>query len=108
MFIVLSRYTKPLEEVDRLRPDHLAWVQSQYDAGRFLVSGRRVPPEGGAIVLRAADRDEVLALLDTDPYQRNGVVEYAVHELAETSAPLASPELEAFLRRPLADPAAAA
>ena len=46
MLVVSSRYTRPLEEVDRLREAHLGWVGAHVEAGRVLLSGRRTPPDG--------------------------------------------------------------
>jgi hypothetical protein len=53
MFVVLLTYEKDLAEVDRLMREHMRFVQEQYDAGVFVVSGRRVPRTGGVILARA-------------------------------------------------------
>src|SRR3954462_14894710 len=50
MFVLLLTYVRPLEDVDALMRDHMAWLEQQYAAGRFIVSGRRVPRTGGVIV----------------------------------------------------------
>ena len=34
MFVLLLTYTKPLEEVDALMRDHMAWLSEHYEAGR--------------------------------------------------------------------------
>jgi uncharacterized protein YciI len=73
MFVVLLTYTKPLEEVDALMRDHMAWLNEHYAAGRFLVSGRRVPRTGGVIVAHGDDRAEIEALAATDPFVTGGV-----------------------------------
>ena len=73
MFLLLLTYVKPLAEVDALMRDHMAWLNAQYDAGRFLVSGRRIPRTGGVIVARGDDRDEIEALAATDPFVSGGV-----------------------------------
>ena len=73
MFVVLLTYTKPLEDVDALMRDHMAWLNEHYAAGRFLVSGRRVPRTGGVIVAHGDDRAEVEALAATDPFVTGGV-----------------------------------
>ena len=73
MFLLLLTYVKPLAEVDALMPDHMAWLNEQYDAGRFLVSGRRIPRTGGVIVARGDDRDAIEALAATDPFVAGGV-----------------------------------
>jgi uncharacterized protein YciI len=73
VFLLLLTYVKPLAEVDALMPDHMAWLNEQYDAGRFLVSGRRIPRTGGVIVARGDDRDAIEALAATDPFVAGGV-----------------------------------
>jgi uncharacterized protein YciI len=73
VFLLLLTYVKPLAEVDALMRDHMAWLNEQYDAGRFLVSGRRIPRTGGVIVARGDDREEIEALAATDPFVAGGV-----------------------------------
>jgi uncharacterized protein YciI len=73
MFVLLLTYVRPLEEVDALMRKHMAWVNEQYDAGRFVVSGRQVPRTGGVIVARGDDRDEIERIAATDPFVTGGV-----------------------------------
>jgi uncharacterized protein YciI len=101
MFIFTSTYVKPLEEVDEHRADHLAWIQKQVEAGVILISGRRVPPEGGVIILRAANLEEAKAIMATDPFAASGVAEYMPTEFTPSSPPARTPEVEAFLARPV-------
>jgi uncharacterized protein YciI len=73
VFVLLLTYTKPLAEVDALMRRHMAWLDAQYDAGRFVVSGRRIPRTGGVILARGDDRDEIEALAAKDPFVSGGV-----------------------------------
>ena len=73
MFVLLLTYVKPLEEVDALMRRHMAWLNEQYDAGRFVVSGRRIPRTGGVILARGDDREEIERLAATDPFVSAGV-----------------------------------
>jgi uncharacterized protein YciI len=73
VFVLLLTYTRPLDEVDALMRRHMAWLNEGYAAGRFLVSGRRMPRTGGVIVATGDDRDEIEALAATDPYVTGGV-----------------------------------
>ena len=73
MFVLLLTYVKPLKEVDALMRRHMAWLNEQYDAGRFVVSGRRVPRTGGVILARGDDREEIERLAATDPFVSGGV-----------------------------------
>lgn len=73
MFVLLLTYVKPLEDVDALMGEHMAWVRGHYDAGRFLVSGRQIPRSGGVILARGDDREEMEALAASDPFVSGGV-----------------------------------
>ena len=73
MFVLLLTYVKPLPEVDALMREHVAWLDEHYAAGRFLVSGRRIPRTGGVILARGDDRAATEALAATDPFVRGRV-----------------------------------
>ncbi len=73
MFVLLLSYVRPVEEVDALMRDHVAWLDEHYDGGRFVVSGRRVPRTGGVIVARGDDRDEIERIVASDPFVAGGV-----------------------------------
>jgi uncharacterized protein YciI len=73
VFVLLLTYVKPLGEVDALMRDHMAWLRENYDAGRFVVSGRRIPRTGGVILARGDDREEIEAIAANDPFVRGGV-----------------------------------
>ena len=88
MFVLLLTYTKPLEEVDALMRDHMKWLNEQYAAGRFMVSGRQIPRTGGVILARGDDRDEIEAVAADDPFVKGGVATYeAIQFRASQSAP---------------------
>ncbi len=71
--MLLLTYVRPLAAVDALMQEHVAWLEEQYAAGRFLVSGRRIPRTGGVIVARGDDRAEIEALAASDPFVGGGV-----------------------------------
>jgi uncharacterized protein YciI len=82
VWLLLTRYVRPLPEVDALRADHLAHLERQREAGHFVLWGRLVPPSGGFVVARGLDRPALDAVLAEDPFTTGGVAEWAVHELA--------------------------
>jgi uncharacterized protein YciI len=73
MFVLLLTYTRPLEEVDALMREHMAWLRRHYAAGRFVVSGRRIPRTGGVILARGDDREEIEEIAASDPFVAGGV-----------------------------------
>jgi len=103
MFVLISRYQRPLDEVNRSLAQHGAWVQRQYESGRFLVSGRCDPPTGGVIVARAASEQELRAVLTTDPFQQGGLAEYEFFAFEATDFPKRSSAFESFASQPLSE-----
>lgn len=84
MFILINRYLKPLDEVDRVLPEHRRFQDEHYARGTFVVSGRLEPRTGGVTLARASSRAEIEAILAEDPFVRAGVTEYDVYEFTPT------------------------
>jgi uncharacterized protein YciI len=82
VWLLLTRYVRPMADVDALRPDHIAHLERQRAAGHFLAWGRLVPPTGGFILASGLDRAALDAVLAEDPYTVGGVAEWEVRELA--------------------------
>lgn len=93
MFVVLLTYTVPLEQIDRLGPDHRAWLKTCYDDGIFLASGPQQPRSGGAILAHGLTREELEARLAHDPFAQAGA---ATYQIIKVGVRLADPRL-AFL-----------
>ena len=74
--------------------DHMAWLNEHYDAGRFVVSGRRIPRTGGVIIARGDDREEIEALAASDPFVTGGV---ATCEVIQFRASQSAPGLDELL-----------
>jgi uncharacterized protein YciI len=73
MFVLVLSYVKPIDEVDALMHEHVAWLEQHFDPGRFVVSGRRIPRTGGVIVARGDDREEIEDIAVGDPFVTGGV-----------------------------------
>lgn len=84
MYVVLSTYTAPIEEIDFVLPDHAEWLTKHYEAGDFLMSGRREPRVGGVIIARQMLRGKLDAILATDPFAFRHLVHYEVIEFNAT------------------------
>jgi len=78
--IAILRYRKPLEEVQRHTDAHRAYLQGLKQEGLLIASGPMVPRNGGALLLRIPDDQDVQATLnsirDNDPYTRFGMAQY--------------------------------
>ena len=88
MFVIELVYKAPLEEIDAHMRAHMTFLRKQYAAGRFLVSGRKIPRDGGIILAVGKSRDEIEALMQEDPFCKNGladcrVIEFRVSQRAD-------------------------
>ncbi len=84
LFIISLTYVAPLERLDELMPEHVAFLDRYYAEGTFLVSGRKVPRTGGVILARGGSREEIVKIIENDPFRREGVAEYDVIEFIAT------------------------
>jgi uncharacterized protein YciI len=80
MLIVSVSYTKPLEQIDALLEKHIEFLKVQYGKKVFFASGRKVPRTGGIILAKADNPKELNAILQQDPFYKNGVAEYEITE----------------------------
>ncbi len=101
MFVLISRFQRPLDEINLSFAAHSKWVQRQYETGRFLVTGRREPPIGGIVVARASSEQELREILTTDPYQQKGLAEYEIFAFDATDFPKRSNAFDTFASTPL-------
>ena len=76
MFVVLLHYIKPVEEVDKHRPEHLKFLDECYATGKFICSGRRNPVTGGVLLVNVDSLEEVQKIVQEDPYWRHQQAEY--------------------------------
>lgn len=76
MYVMISTYTVPIEEVDKLRGAHLAFLDGLESEGKVVSAGRRTPPVGGVVVLNVATEAEARQIMAHDPYVLGGVGEY--------------------------------
>ncbi|HEX9036569.1 MAG TPA: YciI family protein [Ktedonobacterales bacterium] len=94
LYLILLTYTRPKEEIDAALDDHRAYLRRNYDAGRFLVSGPRVPASGGVILARAGSLEEAWGYVRDDPFAQR---ELASHEVIPFIALWSDPRLAPLL-----------
>ena len=70
VYIVILIYIKPLDEIDAAIPAHVEWLKKGYAEGIFLVSGRRIPRNGGVILAKCESLASLEERLREDPFQR--------------------------------------
>jgi uncharacterized protein YciI len=86
MFIVSLTYVAPLEEIDAVLSEHVAFLENHYATGTFVASGRKVPRTGGIILAEAEDEAALRAVLAEDPFARRGLATYDIQEFVVSKA----------------------
>jgi uncharacterized protein YciI len=80
MFLLELTYTADLSKIDGAMKAHMRWLNAQYAAGYFLVSGRKIPRDGGIILATGTDRAAVEAIAAQDPFVAQGLATVRVVE----------------------------
>jgi uncharacterized protein YciI len=80
MFVIELTYKVPLAEIDAAMKPHVAFLKKHYAAGTFLVSGRKIPRDGGIILALGESREKVEAIMREDPFCARGLAEFRVIE----------------------------
>jgi len=80
MFIIELIYKAPLEEIDAQMAAHVRFLKKYYAAGHFLVSGRKVPREGGIILAVGKSREEIEAIIREDPFVTHALADVRIIE----------------------------
>jgi uncharacterized protein YciI len=80
MFVIELTYKVELSEIDAHMKAHMAFLNRQYAAGTFLVSGRKIPRDGGIILAVGESKAAIEALMREDPFVREGLADVRVIE----------------------------
>jgi uncharacterized protein YciI len=80
MFVIELIYKAPLAEVDAHMAAHVMFLKKHYASGHFLVSGRKVPRDGGIILAVGKSREQIEAIVREDPFIKHGLADWRVIE----------------------------
>jgi uncharacterized protein YciI len=80
MFVIELVYKVDLAQIDAHMKAHVAFLKKYYAAGNFLVSGRKIPRDGGIILAVGESRERIEAVMREDPFVSRGLAEFRVIE----------------------------
>ncbi|WDE11844.1 YciI family protein [Thalassomonas haliotis] len=80
MFLINMTFVKELSEVDLFTADHRDYMAKQYETGKMLFGGRKVPREGGIIVSKHDSLHDLMQVMENDPFIINKVATFDVVE----------------------------
>src|SRR5713226_3959221 len=80
MFVIELTYKADLAEIDADMAAHVIFLKKYYAAGNFLVSGRKVPRDGGIILAVGKNRRQIEAIIEEDPFFEHGLADFRIIE----------------------------
>jgi uncharacterized protein YciI len=80
MFVIELVYTADLSAIDAHMAAHVKFLRKYYASGNFLVSGRKIPRDGGIILAVGKSREEIDAIVREDPFHVYGLAEFRIIE----------------------------
>jgi uncharacterized protein YciI len=80
MFVIELTYKAPLAEIDAHMAAHVMFLKKYYASGNFLVSGRKIPRDGGIIVAVGTGRQQIEDIVEEDPFYEHGLADFRIIE----------------------------
>jgi uncharacterized protein YciI len=80
MFVIELIYKASLAAIDARMAAHMKFVRKYYASGHFLVSGRKIPRDGGIILAVGASREQIEAIVREDPFCSGGLADFRIIE----------------------------
>ena len=80
MFVIELIYKADLTKIDAHMAAHMKFLKKYYASGNFLVSGRKIPRDGGIILAAGGSRQEIEAIVREDPFVEKGLAEFRIIE----------------------------
>ena len=78
MFVIELVYKVPLPEIDAKMRAHVAFLKKYYASGNFVVSGRKIPRDGGIILAVGENLEQIEAIMRQDPFVEQHLAEFRV------------------------------
>ena len=80
MFVIELAYKAPLADIDARMTAHVRFLKKYYASGNFLVSGRKIPRDGGIILAVGTSREQIEAIVQQDPFYTHGLADFRIIE----------------------------
>ena len=80
MFVIELTYKASLAEIDARMTAHVNFLKKYYASGNFLVSGRKIPRDGGIILAVGTSREQIQAIIQEDPFHARGLADFRIIE----------------------------
>ena len=80
MFVIELSYKVDLADIDAHMRAHVMFLKKYYAAGNFLISGRKIPRDGGIILAVGKSRSQIEAIVEEDPFFIHRLADFRIIE----------------------------
>ena len=80
MFLIELSYKVDLSEIDAHMSAHVRYLKKYYANGTFVVSGRKIPRDGGVIMAVGDSREAIERIVSEDPFCSHGLADARIIE----------------------------
>lgn len=80
MFVIELVYKADLSVIDAHMAAHVKFLKKYYKSGTFLISGRKIPRDGGIILAVGGSRSAIEAIAHEDPFYEHGLADIRIIE----------------------------
>ncbi|KJD32634.1 hypothetical protein PK35_10360 [Tamlana nanhaiensis] len=80
MFIIDVTYKSDLSLIDQHLEAHKSFLDTNYQSGYFLASGRKNPRTGGIILTQAVSIEDIHKIIAQDPFKMYDIANYHITE----------------------------
>jgi uncharacterized protein YciI len=80
MFVIELVYKTELTKIDAHMAAHVKFLKKYYASGHFVISGRKIPRDGGIILAVGKSRQEIDTIVREDPFHAHGLAEFRIIE----------------------------
>jgi uncharacterized protein YciI len=78
MFVIELSYKVDLAKIDAHMAEHVAFLRKHYSADHFLVSGRKIPRDGGIILAAGPSREQIESIIAEDPFHKHALADFRI------------------------------
>ncbi|MBC3765207.1 YciI family protein [Neptunicella marina] len=86
MFLVDMHFSDMSKVTPELTELHKAYLAQEYAKGQLAFGGRKVPRTGGFIISKHTNQEELVQVLDSDPFIKQGAAIYTIKEFEPVMA----------------------
>ena len=80
MFVIELIYKVDLAKIDAAMGSHVKFLKKYYASGNFLISGRKIPRDGGVILAVGESREQIQMIAEEDPFYKRGLADVRIIE----------------------------